>query len=188
MVSHARVGNAAERHGTAHVRRKRVWSIGVAIVAAGLIGVATTLRSADAHPLHTTWSELTVAADGTVRIVLRAFADDLSAAVMRASARTGVVPTPPDSAIARYLGEAMLLTDASGRTASLVVTETRRTGDLVWVTLHAPRVRVADGPRLTNRVLFERWDDQVNIVQTTVGSRRRTLLFTRRDIGVSKPI
>ena len=153
-----------------------------------LIATAAIARPADAHPLHTTLSELTVTSDGTVQIVLRAFVDDLSAAVMRGPARSAAIATPPDSAIARYLTATVVLTDAAGRKAPLAVTGTRRTGDLVWVTLRAPAMRAAGGARLTNRVLFERWDDQVNIVQTTIGSRRQTLLFTRRDGSVAKGI
>jgi hypothetical protein len=64
----------------------------------------------------------------------------------------------------------------------------RRTDDLVWITLRAPTLRSVAGARLTNRVLFERWDDQVNIVQTAIGARRQTLLFTNRDGGTAKAI
>ena len=42
--------------------------------------------------------------------------------------------------------------------------------------------------RLTNRVLFERYDDQVNVVQTSVAGQRRTLLFTKRDGAAAKSI
>ena len=171
----------------AGVRRSPVrWLMRTALLATAAIAVLAP--PADAHPLHTTLSELTVSTDGTIQIVLRAFIDDLSAAVARGSTPTGAMPALPDSAVARYLAETLMLTDASGRKAPLAVTGTRRTGDLVWVTLRAPTMRSSGGARLTNRVLFDRWDDQVNIVQTTVGSRRQTLLFTRRDGAVAKAI
>jgi len=95
---------------------------------------------------------------------------------------------PPDSAVARYLGETVLLTDGAGRRAPLVVAGLRRTDDLVWVTLRAPMVGSMIGAHLTMRVLFDRWDDQVNIVQCTIGTRRQTLLFTRREGSTAKPI
>lgn len=153
---------------------------------AALVGLIA-VRPVDAHPLHTTLSELTVAPDGTVQIVLRAFVDDFAAAVTRVPSRPGAIPTPPDSAIARYLGQTVVLTDAASRRVALAVTGTRRTGDLLWVTLRAP-VRASGGVSLTNRVLFERWDDQVNIVQATLGASRQTLLFTRRDGVTAKAI
>jgi hypothetical protein len=140
------------------------------------------------HPLHTTLSELSVASDGRVEIVLRAFVDDFSAAVVgRAGPMPAPVATPPDSAIARYLARTMAVTDASGRRVALDVAGVRRGGDLVWVTLRSP-VKVPAGVRLTNRVLFERYEDQVNIVQASVGGRRQTLLFTKRDGSAAKPI
>jgi hypothetical protein len=146
------------------------------------VAIGVTASRAYSHPLHTTLSELTVAPDGTVQIVLRAFVDDFSAAVV---GHTGPMPapvvTPPDSATARYLSASVALTDVSGRRVALTLAGVRRSGDLVWLTLRFPASRTATGARLTNRVLFERYDDQVNIVQTFVAGKRRTLLFTKRD-------
>jgi hypothetical protein len=154
-----------------------------------LIAGGFSARRADSHPLHTTLTEVTIAPDGSVQIVLRAFVDDFSAAVTRRAPSTGSpIPTPADSSAARYLGETVALTDAAGRRVALVVVSLRRTDDLVWITLRAPSLRSFIGARLTNRVLFDRWDDQVNIVQTTVGTRRQTLLFTKREGSAAKAI
>ena len=122
--------------------------------------------------------------------MLRAFVDDFSAAVTRRAPPVGTpIATPPDSAAARYLGETVVLTDAAGHRVALVVSNVRRTGDLIWITLRAPGAgRSLAGARLTNRVLFDRWDDQVNIVQTSVGTRRQTLLFTKREANTPKAI
>ena len=161
------------------------------IVSAAVIvcGIAASTTVAFSHPLHTTLTEITTLPDGSVQIVLRAFIDDFSAAVTRRAAPQGTpIPTPADSAAARYLGETVTLTDAGGRRVPLQVAGMRRTDDLVWITLRAPTLRSAVGARLTNRVLFERWDDQVNIVQTAIGARRQTLLFTKRDAGTAKAI
>jgi hypothetical protein len=166
------------------LRRRLVVS---ALVTAG--GIAASASAASSHPLHTTLTEVTTLADGSVQIVLRAFIDDFSAAVTRRAAPQGMpIPTPADSAAARYLGETVVLTDAAGRRVPLQVTGMRRADDLVWITLRAPTLRSVAGARLTNRVLFERWDDQVNIVQTAIGARRQTLLFTKRDGGTAKAI
>ena len=152
-------------------------------------GIAASARSAFSHPLHTTLTEITALPDGSLQIVLRAFIDDFSAAVTRRATPQGTpIPTPADSAAARYLGETVVLTDAGGRRVSLQLAGTRRTDDLVWVTLRAPALRSPAGAHLTNRVLFERWDNQVNIVQTAIGARRQTLLFTKRDGTIAKAI
>ena len=160
-----------------------------AVLAVLLVGMGVRATDADAHPLHTTLTELTTLPDGTPQIVVRVFLDDFSAAVTRRVPTPGaLIPVPPDSAVARYLGETVLLTDGAGRRAPLVLAGMRRTDDLVWVTLRAPSVRSMTGAHLTMRVLFDRWDDQVNIVQSAVGGRRQTLLFTKRDASSPKPI
>jgi hypothetical protein len=161
-----------------------------AIVAAGFIAaLGVSARRAYSHPLHTTLSELSIAADGSVQIVLRAFVDDLSAAALgRAGPQPAPVATPPDSATARYLGGTLAVIDAAGRHVALSLAGVRRTGDLLWVTLRTPTAPGRGDVRLTNRVLFERYDDQVNVVQTSVAGRRRTLLFTKRDGATAKSI
>jgi hypothetical protein len=162
----------------------------IVVLALGLVGaLGIIVRRADAHPLHTTLAEVSASPSGGVQIVLRVFVDDFAAAVRRQAAlpRAPIV-TPADSATARYLGETLVLTDGAGRHVALGVVGMRRTDDLLWITLEAPTLRSTAGARLANRVLFERWDDQVNIVQTGLGGRRQTLLFTKRDGGAAKAI
>jgi hypothetical protein len=169
--------------------RGAVWRW-VAVSLSALTALAVLAPRAYSHPLHTTLTEVTVAADGGVQIVLRAFVDDFSAAIAgnKGTAAPAPVLTPADTAAARYLARTVALTDAAGRAAPLVIANIRRTGDLVWVTLRAPALRSVSGARLTNRVLFDRYDDQVNIVQTSIGGRRQTLLFTKREGATAKRI
>ena len=151
--------------------------------------LATATRSALAHPLHTTLTELSVGAHGDVEIRLRAFVDDFSAAVSgsRGTPRPPFT-TPSDSAITHYLASRVTLLDASGRGARFTLTSVRREGDVVWVTLRAGGIRSLACARLTNTVLFERYNDQVNVVQASVAGRRRTVLFMARDGRVPKPL
>ena len=151
--------------------------------------LAATARRAYSHPLHTTLTEVTFAADGGVALVLRAFVDDFAAAVLGSravSAATTILPA--DSATARYLGGTLVVADGAGRRLAWRLSGVRRAGDLVWVTLRVPGDGRVRGVRLTNRVLFERYDDQVNIVQAMVAGRRHTVLFTKRDGAVAKAV
>jgi hypothetical protein len=134
------------------------------------------------HPLHTTLTQLSVRpATRSVEIVMRVFVDDFSAAVARHEGGARAAATPPsDSAAYRYVTGAFALTDRGGRRLPLRWGGTRRTGDVVWLTLTAPGTTL-DGLRVSNRVLVELYADQVNIVQATVGARRASLLFTRGD-------
>jgi hypothetical protein len=159
-----------------------------ALAAVAIVALVVTATRAYSHPLHTTMSELSLASDGRTQIVLRAFVDDFSAAVTgRGAGNAPRIATPADSQIARYVSGSVILSDPAGRRITLTLAGVKRSGDLVWVTLHSA-TPVAPNARLTNTVLFERYDDQVNIVQTSIAGRRRTLLFTRRDGAAAKPL
>ena len=147
------------------------------------LGIGPFARQALSHPLHTTLTEVTVAADGTVTLVIRAFVDDFAAAIAgRPVAAPAATATPTDSASARYLAANLVIVDEAGRRIPLAVSGTRRASDVIWVTLRSSSSsRRVGAMRLTNRVLFERFDDQVNIVQSTIGGRRQTLLFTKKE-------
>jgi hypothetical protein len=156
-------------------------------VGVALVGFAAKVKEAYSHPLHTTLAEVSVNGS-TLQIVLRAFVDDFSAVANgHGRAVLGTMPPLSDSSAARYAGAKLVVTDASGRRIALTATRVRRTGDLVWITLSAPVAR-GSAVRLTNSVLFERYDDQVNIVQASIDGRRQTLLFTKRDGGTAKAL
>lgn len=131
------------------------------------------------HPLHTTLTEI-IQADGIVTITVRGFADDLTLAATgrpAASMTTGAA----DSSIARYLGHKLVLASAGGAARPLAWTSVRRQADVAWFTY---RVQMRDdlrGARIGNSALCELYDDQVNIVQVTVGKVRRSLLFSPGD-------
>ena len=131
-----------------------------------------------AHPLHTTLTQLAYRdADRTVEVTVRVFADDFRAALAR---------DVTDSAAAAYLRSTLTLTDRAGRPLAVVWCGMKRTGDLLWLCLRAPAPRGLSGLRVRVAVLFDRYDDQINIVQAIFEGRRVVLLFTRGD--ASKPL
>jgi len=131
-----------------------------------------------AHPLHTTLTQLTYRdADHSVEVTVRVFADDFRAALAR---------DVTDSAATAYLRSAFTLTDRAGRPIGVVWCGMKRTGDLLWLCLRAPAPRGLSGLRVRVAVLFDRYDDQINIVQAIFEGRRVVLLFTRGD--ASKPL
>jgi hypothetical protein len=131
-----------------------------------------------AHPLHTTLTQLAYRdADRSVEVTIRVFADDFRAVLTR---------DVTDSAAAAYLRSAFTLTDRAGRPVAVVWCGMKRTGDLLWLCLRAPAPRGMSGLRVRVALLFDRYDDQINIVQVTYHGRRVSLLFTRGD--ASKPL
>ena len=140
-------------------------------------------RVAWSHPLHTTLTEIALdSTDCAMRLTIRAFADDFSAVVARHAGK----PRPADyrvsdTDVASYVAAAVSVEYAGGRPAPLTWSGVRRTGDVVWVTVKVPSVRSLRGVKIATTLLFEIFDDQVNIVQATSGGRRQSMLFTAGD-------
>ncbi|MBI1966785.1 MAG: hypothetical protein HYS40_02240 [Gemmatimonadetes bacterium] len=123
------------------------------------------------HPLHTTVTRLAWrAADRTIELEIRAFADDF-----QATAGT------TDSTMAAYLRSAVTLGDRDGHRLPLRWCGVRRTDDLLWLCVRAPAPEGPQGLRLYVGVLFERFPDQINIVQADYDGRRESLLFAPGD-------
>ncbi len=155
-----------------------------------LAGVLTVLvaRTAHAHPLHTTLTQVSIdARDGSARVVIRAFIDDFGAAAARLTGKS----QSPDHSVSEgvlqaYVAAKVALVDAHNQRVPLSWEGVRREGDVVWLTLRAPTVKALRGVRFGTALLFEKFEDQVNIVQVSDGSARRSMLFTRGDSGKVK--
>lgn len=154
----------------------------------GVVGaVALTLSIAAplaAHPLHSTITELTEdRRSGVARATIRVFADDFATAVKRA-ARNAALPSSGvawDTASLRYASSAFTFADKSGRALSTRSCGVRRTGDLLWLCLEVDAVNGLGALAVRNAMLCDLFEDQVNVVQGTIGGARRSLLFTRGD-------
>ena len=153
------------------------------------LAIAATPAISWSHPLHTTLAEVSLDSDGSLRVTLRAFADDFSAAVARHARKEKPADfAVSDADVAAYVAATVLIHDASGRTVPLVWDGIRRTGDLMWVTVRATGVRSLKGVRIAYATLFESFPDQVNILQANDNGRRHTVLFTASDGRTSKSI
>ena len=151
---------------------------GLAAATFGLLAFAAAPARLAAHPLHTTITEL--AEDrtrGTVRAVIRVFAGDFGTAVARHSRGAGM----SDAAALAYASASFSFTDRGGRPLPVRSCGMRRAADLVWICLEAPAPAGLAPLAVRNAFLCDLFDDQVNVVQGTVGGARRSLLFTRGD-------
>lgn len=155
----------------------------VCLVLALLAGTAAPV---EAHPLHTTVTEITSdPARRVVRAVIRVFADDFGKALARPDRGGSSAPVAEQAALA-YLQRAFVLTGRDGRVMPLRSCGTRRTGDLLWLCVETDAPTGLVGTRVRNSVLCELYDDQVNIVRTTAGGTASSLLFTRN--ATAKPL
>jgi len=175
---------------SAGLKSSRVVGCVGAIVVCVCSAIAVDARTAWTHPLHTTLTEIALdSTDGSMRLTIRAFADDFSAVVAKHAGR----PRPADynvpaADIASYVASAVSVEDPNGKHAPLVWIGLRRTGDLMWITMRVPSVRALRGVKLASTLLFENFDDQVNIVQTTYDGHHHSMLFTSGDGHRLKPI
>jgi len=156
------------------------------VVAALLLAMTLSAKPRDAraiHPLHTTMAEVTIDRKlGTLRVVVRVFADDFGTAI-DAAGKTGSW----DERASRYVGRAVSVVDEARRPLAMRDCGTRRQGHLLWLCAEVT-VPAASVSRLSlrDRMLCELFADQVNVVRVADGAKTRTMLFTRGD--AEKPI
>jgi hypothetical protein len=121
-----------------------------------------------AHPIHTTLTNVTFdKTTAQVTAMVRAFAADVDHALTRHQRID----------VSEYAKSAIRLTDQTGRSVPTTWCGSRREGDVVWLCLRAAAPHGASGMTLTDTLLFDVFDDQVNIVMTERGS----MLFTKGD-------
>lgn len=151
-------------------------------------GLTRAVARALPHPLHTTHAELVyVEASGQLDVVLRVFADDFAAAVMRGNGMRALPAgaLPPDSAMFRYVSERFGVVappvNGNARPVPLRWCGVRRNAPMLFLCLRAEKAGPLRGARVRNVLMSEVFDDQVNMVQATVGGRHQMLLFTKRD-------
>jgi hypothetical protein len=127
------------------------------------------------HPTHTSGAELSAERDGTVRVVLRVFADDFAAALASGST------VPPSPAVSGYLRDRFTLLDPAGKPIELAWQAGPHTGDVLLLHARGHAAGGLAGSRVTSRVLTDRFADEVNVVRATYGGRSATLIFVRGD-------
>lgn len=124
-----------------------------------------------AHPLHTTHTEVLQEPGGGVTITVRAFTDDLHAAVHATQGDTG------DSALARYARQSLRITSGAGRLVPLEWRRARLDGTVTYLVFTAALPAGLRGARIEQGMLMERFPDQVNVVQVRTPRRTTSLLF-----------
>ena len=160
--------------------RLRALSIALAVLA--------IVPPAEAHPLHTSLAEISYdAATKEMRVSVRVFADDLTkastayAGAKEKAARAAHSPIPTESPVLMYARANFVVADRGGRVLSLASCGGKRVGDLMWICFHTPSSADLSGYRVADKILFDLYADQINIVQATLGGRKVSLLYTRGD-------
>ena len=139
---------------------------------------------ASAHPLHSTITEIVRdPAHGVVRATIRVFADDFGTAVARSTRGRVSVSFGPawDNAALAYVTSSFVLEDRAGRRLALASCGSRRTSDLLWICVEAKTTEALEQLGVSNALLSDLFDDQVNVVQGVVRGTKKSMLFTKGD-------
>jgi hypothetical protein len=164
------------------MRHRARWWLALAPLAS-LFSLTVGVRESEAHPLHTTlvqlsYDERTHMLQGSIRV----FAGDFAAAVAK---RKGAV-TPDDDRVSdaealAYVSNTFRIMNAAGRAVPLAWCGSRRAGDVLWLCVRATNVAPPNALMLSDQMLCELFDDQINIVQSAAGARHTSMLFTKGD-------
>jgi hypothetical protein len=145
------------------------------VTAVTLLRFALSLAT---HPLHTSFAQVSFDTRArTVDVSLRVFVDDYTTAA-ESWARTN--RSHSASPLVGYATASFTLRGSNGPVVFQSCGD-KRVGDLMWVCLRGQFAGKPSGSTVISRILFERFDDQVNIVQTSYDGRKSNLLFTSDD-------
>lgn len=141
--------------------------------------LCATAPALHAHAIHTTVTQVTVD-DRGVTLMIRAFADDISATVARHAGRAAPADHAlPVADLLRYVrSQFMIGTPARGMMA-LEPCGIRRADDMYWLCFRVPAARGLAGVSVRNQMLTEFHADQINIVQLDDRGRKQTMLFRK---------
>ena len=137
-----------------------------------------------AHKFHASLAEVDYnAKSGSAEIAIRMFVDDLEDAVSRSAGRRVRIDTTADFdryALA-YVQSALKITDRDGHELQLAWVGKDASVDEVWVYVEAPAPSGLDGARLSNKIFFDLFDDQVNTVIVKRNGAKSTVVFKPGD-------
>jgi hypothetical protein len=129
-----------------------------------IAALAVLLVPASRHPTHTSATEQVHEAD-SVRVAIRVFVDDIATV----------------GAVRPYFGDRFAIVDRSGKAVRLDWAGSEASGDVLTIRMRGRIVGSLSSAKVSNRVLTDRFADQVNIVRAAYDRRAATLIFTRGD-------
>ena len=168
--------------------RRAILILSVATLLALLVGPPPR---ASAHRYHTSVTRLEYnAEERLVEITVQTFADDVESALGKRSGAPGSVRldlSPKTNALVLdYLRNVLVLKSGSAE-LELQWIGMELKGYTVWIYLQAKAPEGISKTSLHNKLLFELFTDQVNIVNVINNGKRSSLVFKRGDSAKQLP-
>ena len=147
----------------------------VATVLLGLMLAIT--RYGDAHPLHSSFTEISRERSGTIAMSIRLFADDFGVALDSLRASSG--GTTGEAVAQAYFARSVFLLTADGKPVPLVWCGMRSEQNATR--LCARTLKPVDGAFVVrNSLMFDRFSDQLSIISWIGRKGTRTVILSAR--------
>jgi hypothetical protein len=152
----------------------------LAVATTVLLALLAAAPAARAHKFHASLANVDYNAETkTAEISFRLFADDLEASLSRrAGSHVRIGLTDGAERLAHeYVASAFTLRDASGAPLRLEWVGLETQTDVVWIYVQAAAPAGLDGVAIDDRLFFDQFDDQVNLVVVRQGDKKASLSF-----------
>ena len=149
-----------------------------------LSGIVLSPCAVYAHKFHASFARMNYnEQEQTVQVTLRIFADDLENILSRRTGRSIRLDKTPDAAVLTlaYLQSSFELRGRDGRTKKLVWVGMEPEVDTVWVYVEAKVGPNPEALTVSNRILFDLFDDQVNLLHFRFIGKKADLVFKPGD-------
>lgn len=138
-----------------------------------------------AHPVHTSVTQMQYnAKDKAFEVSLRVFTDDLEEALSKENNTQRVRLNDQDTngpLLERYLRKHFGLIGASRQPRPFQYIGKEQEMDATWIYVEIPYNETVQGSRLHHSVLMELFDDQINLVNVSYLSEKKTVLFRKNN-------
>jgi hypothetical protein len=158
------------------------------ILTALLLGCATSratpAHAAAAHKFYTSLARVEYnAAEKSVEVTLRVFADDLELALKRRAGRDVRLDRAKDAdrLVLAYLRDTFEIKNRDGEVKALRWVGMELRAGIAWLYVEAEMPEGLSGARLRDQVLFELFEQQVNTVSVRYPGASADLVFARGD-------
>ena len=138
----------------------------------------------EAHPLHTSFTEVTRdETTGVVSISVRLFADDFGAMLDSLRAIPAFRNLTADQVAQAYFRRSFVLSSGAGP-IELVWDGMRTVDGLTWLSARSKAPVINEKLRIRNTLMFDRFRDQVSIVRWSGRRGSRTAVLSARTLDV----
>ncbi len=169
------------------MKSKDLWFVLASVLLLSIAPDAGAVRKA-AHPFYISVCQVDHNPDtGALELSFRIFMDDLELALEtmgtdRLHLGTEREAEKADLYISRYLARHVEIA-INGQRVSAAFLGKEMESDAIWCFMEVERVPVLETMTMTNTLLLETFEDQVNLVHVNANGQKKSLVFDRQQVA-----